>query len=177
MSHSQFGKLRTAPAQSDRGPRPFCRIRPRVRNYLMLIATSAILIGGTLAFAQTVENPGEKSFKNYCATCHQYDNPGMGEAPPLHNSPWVDGPEERLVKIVLHGVRGRIELAGEVYDREMPGFGAIFSDQQLAELVSFVRMTLGKATKPVSQATVQRIRERYKGRTEYWPADELLADK
>jgi mono/diheme cytochrome c family protein len=155
----------------------FSRIRPRVRNYSMLSATSAILIACSVAPAQTVEKPGEKSFTNYCATCHQYVNPGMGEAPPLHNSPWVDGPEERLVKIVLHGVRGRLELGGKVYDREMPGFGAIFSDQQLAELVSFVRMTLGKATKPVSQATVQRIRERYKGRTDYWPADELLADK
>jgi len=143
----------------------------------MLSATSAILIACSVAPAQTVEKPGEKSFKNYCATCHQYDNPGMGEAPPLHNSPWVDGPEERLVKIVLHGVRGRIELAGEVYDREMPGFGAIFSDQQLAELVSFVRMTLGKATKPVLPATVQRIRERHKGRTDYWQVDELAADK
>ncbi len=152
-------------------------IKPRMRFTSIFGATFALLVAGTVAFGQTEEKPGEKSFNNYCAACHQYDGQGMGAAPPLHNSPWVDGPEERLVKIVLHGVRGRIELNGEVYNREMPSFGAILSDQQVAELVSFVRTTLGKAAKPVSEATVRRIRERHKDRTDYWLADELLNDR
>ena len=70
-------------------------------------------------------DPGERLFAAYCAACHQYDGQAVGEAPPLDGASWVVGPPETLVKIVLHGVRGRMEIAGEIYDREMPGFGAI----------------------------------------------------
>lgn len=129
-------------------------------------------LGSSIASAQSDEKPGAKSFDVHCSACHQYDGQGMGEAPPLHGSPWVDGPEERLIKIVLHGVRGPMEIAGETYDREMPGVGKDLSDKALAELLTFVRTKFGKAS-PVDAAAVRRIRERHKDRREYWHVDEL----
>src|SRR5438128_2483096 len=59
--------------------------------------------------------PGRISFQSYCAACHQYDGQGMGDAPPLAGSPWVTGPEDRLIRIVLHGLRGRLEGYGKTY--------------------------------------------------------------
>lgn len=117
---------------------------------------------------------GKRLFDVYCSACHQYDDQGMGEAPPLENSPWVSGSAERLVRIVLHGVKGRIELAGKVYDREMPGFGRILSDKDAALLVSYTRWRFGSTNPAVTTAQVARIRRDHAGRTEYWPADELL---
>src|SRR6476646_1566108 len=70
---------------------------------------------------------GRTQFQSYCAACHQYDGQGMGDAPPLAGSPWVTGPESRLIRIVLHGVRGPMEVNGKTYDQEMPGFGTILS--------------------------------------------------
>jgi len=67
--------------------------------------------------------PGSVQFQSYCAACHQYDGQRMGEAPPLAGSPWVTGPEERLIKIVLHGVHGPMQVDGKIYDQEMPVIG------------------------------------------------------
>ena len=117
---------------------------------------------------------GERLFDSYCSACHQYDDEGMGEAPPLANSPWVVGPSKRLVLVVLHGVSGRIELNGRTYDREMPGFGRILSDQQTAALATYTRQRFGAAEPLVTPDEVKRIRQEHADRTEYWPASELL---
>ena len=117
---------------------------------------------------------GPQLFDSYCSACHQYDDQGMGEAPPLEGAPWVTGPPERLIRIILHGVSGRIEMAGKVYDREMPGFGRVLSDRQTASLATYVRKRFGQVTEPVMPAEVNRIRQEQAQRTTYWPADELL---
>lgn len=100
----------------------------------------------------------------------------MGEAPPLDRSPWVTGPDDRLIKIVLHGVRGPIEVHGKTYNREMPGFGQILSNAQIAALLTFVRTRFGESCSPISTDSVGRVREANPGRTDYWSVEELLAD-
>ena len=119
-------------------------------------------------------NSGAKLFEAYCTACHQYDNQGMGEAPPLDDSPWVNGPPVRLIRIVLHGVEGRIEVKGRTYDREMPGFGRVLSDQQVAALASYTRARFGTPSPRVTAEEVERVRRESAGRTDYWPADQLL---
>jgi len=119
--------------------------------------------------------PGSKQFQSYCAACHQYDGQGMGDAPPLAGSTWVTGPEDRLIRIVLHGVRGPMEVAGKTYDREMPGFGPILSDADIASLLSFVRRHYGAPSAPIAPAAVSRVRSANPARTDYWHVEELLA--
>ena len=120
--------------------------------------------------------PGMAHFQSYCAACHQYDGQGVGSAPPLDRSPWVTGPETRLIKIVLHGLQGAMEIQGKSYDLEMPGFGQILSDSDIASLLTFVRRRFGGSSDPVSRDTVHRVREAYANRTGYWKVDELLAE-
>ena len=115
--------------------------------------------------------PGRIQFQSYCAACHLYE---AGEAPPLAGSPWVTGPENRLIRIVLHGVRGPIEVYGKTYDREMPGFGQILSDADVASLLSFVRKRFGTPSEPIRPATVSRVRAANQTRTDYWSVEELL---
>jgi len=118
--------------------------------------------------------PGRTQFQSYCAACHQCDGQGAGETPPLAGSPWVAGPENRLIKIVLHGVRGPLEVRGKTYDREMPGFGPILSDADVASLLSFVRRRFGAPSGPIIPATVSRVRAANQTRTRYWSVEELL---
>ena len=117
---------------------------------------------------------GETQFQSYCAACHRYDDVAGGEAPPLDDSPWVAGPESRLIKIVLHGVEGRMEIRGQVYDREMPGFGQVLSDADVATLLSYVRERFAGLSEPVAPETVARIRAQTELRTGYWSVEELL---
>jgi mono/diheme cytochrome c family protein len=138
-----------------------------------------LLLTGCAAGRQPVTSPaapsGETQFQSYCAACHQYDGQAVGEAPPLDGSPWVAGPEARLIKIVLHGVEGAIEVQGKTYDREMPGFGQVLSDDDVASLLSHVRRRFGGIDKPVQAATVAQIRAENESRSDYWSVEELRA--
>ncbi len=141
------------------------------------LAVISIATGASQALAQDsrpVTEEGADLFESYCSACHQYDDSGTGEAPPLDNSPWVTGPAERLIRIILHGVEGRIEIGGKIYNREMPGFGGILSDRQISALATYTRNRFGAGDAPVATTDVQRIREEHAGRKEYWPARELL---
>ena len=94
----------------------------------------------------------------------------------MADSPWVTGSPERLIKIVLHGVKGEMKVQGQTYDREMPGFGTILPDARIASLLSFVRHSFGAAGQPISADDVRRIREEHRKRTQYWTVEELLTD-
>jgi mono/diheme cytochrome c family protein len=99
----------------------------------------------------------------------------MGDAPPLAGSLWVTGPESRLIRIVLHGVRGPMMVDGKAYDREMPGFRQILSDAQIVSLLSYVRRQFGAPSEAITVEMVSRVRDADQSRTEYWRVDELFA--
>ena len=147
---------------------------------LITLAGTALLVG-CAARTQPARSaspvPGERHFASYCAACHQYDGQGMGDAPPLDaSSTWVTGPPERLIKIVLHGVKGKMEIAGRTYDREMPGFGKMLTDEQAASLLSFVRRQFAGVNESITPDAVGHIRASNQDRTAYWSVEELLAE-
>lgn len=114
-------------------------------------------------------------FQKHCAACHGADGTGAeGGGPPLVRSSWVQGPDSRLIRIILHGVRGSIQVAGETYNREMLGFGQLLDDEDIASLLTFVRSRWGAPEAPVAPDDVGRIRKASRGRTEYWSVEELL---
>ena len=117
---------------------------------------------------------GKTLFQSYCAGCHVENTGERSENPPLEGSSWVTGPETRLIKILLHGVRGRIEVNGQTYNQEMPSFGPILSDADIASILSFVRKRFGGLDSPVSPDAVSAIRAANPNRTSYWTVDELL---
>ena len=120
-------------------------------------------------------DPGASEFQAYCAGCHVSKGPGtMTEAPPLEGSPWVTGPEDRLIRIVLHGLRGPVEIGGQTYNQEMPAVGQVLTDTQLASLATFVRRRFGASAQAVDSTGVARVRARYREHSGYWTVEELL---
>lgn len=120
--------------------------------------------------------PGRTEYGKHCAGCHESDGRGFETAPPLVGSAWVAGPDSRLVRMVLHGVRGPLAVGGKTYNMEMPGFGAFLSDEEIARVLSFVRRRWGGPSPAVSVETVRRIRAATRNRRNYWTAEELLAE-
>ncbi|PYV02549.1 MAG: hypothetical protein DMG10_14135 [Acidobacteria bacterium] len=119
---------------------------------------------------------GAVHFERLCAGCHGSDGLALeGEGPPLAGSSWVAGPETRLIRIVMHGVRGPIQVGDEIHDREMPGFGPRLSDDEMASLLSFVRSRWGQPGAPITAETVRRVRAAAGKRTRYWTVEELRA--
>ncbi len=153
------------------------------RNVAQLVAVVLSLLWAGLAclpattFAQAREadgRHGERLFDAHCSACHQYDGQGMGEAPPLDQSPWVIGPPQRLLLIILHGVTGPIEFEGQTYDREMPGFARSLTDSEIAAVATYARSRFGARSPQVAPTEVARLREQHAGRTQYWVARDLL---
>jgi mono/diheme cytochrome c family protein len=116
----------------------------------------------------------------HCATCHQPTGAGLAPAyPPLDDSPWVTGSEDRLIKLTLHGLYGPMEVKGVTYDPAkgvppMTPFGALLSDEELAGVLTYVRNTWSNKAAPVLPATVAKVRAATKDRSIFWTPEELL---
>jgi mono/diheme cytochrome c family protein/glucose/arabinose dehydrogenase len=120
---------------------------------------------------------GKTFFAGTCATCHQASGSGLaGLAPPLLDSEWVLGSPDRLVRIILHGLRGPIVVAGESYTGDMPGFG-LLTDEQVLSVATYVRREWGHSAAPISPAQVSAVRQETEGRQDAWTARELTKMK
>lgn len=118
---------------------------------------------------------GQVVFTSVCAQCHQADGKGLeGKAPSLLDSPIALGADVRLIRIVLNGAKGEYHVQGWVPNQEMPTL-AVLSDQQIADVLTYVRHEWGHNAPPVSQRTVQRIRTEVGDRQTAWTEQELLS--
>lgn len=121
---------------------------------------------------------GGALFQATCATCHGEDGRGLaGLAPPLAGSPWVRDADEWLLRIVLQGLQGPIEVGGERFDLAMPGHAADprFDDATLAGLATWLRRAWGHADRPVTPDRVASIRAATASRHSPWTVDALRA--
>ncbi|MGZ4962425.1 MAG: DUF7133 domain-containing protein, partial [Limisphaerales bacterium] len=116
---------------------------------------------------------GKTLFAGTCAACHQLHGRGMeGLAPPLADSEWVLGTEKRLVRIVLNGLRGPIEVAGRSFRLDMPSMRA-FNDDQLAAILTYIRREWDNNAAPITASTVKSIRDATASRQDAWTQTEL----
>jgi mono/diheme cytochrome c family protein len=117
---------------------------------------------------------GVQVFSATCAACHQPTGSGVPEKyPPLAGSEIVAGDEERLIRIVLHGLRGDVEVQGETFNGDMPGWGSSLSNAQIASVLTYVRSSWGNASAPIVTARVAEIRTATAKRKVPWTLTEL----
>jgi mono/diheme cytochrome c family protein/glucose/arabinose dehydrogenase len=122
---------------------------------------------------QMLFDNGRQTYAGLCAACHQPTGKGLeGLAPPLADSEWVLGEPERIVKVVMHGLRGPIKVKGLNYSYDMPAAGFL-SDEQIAGVLTYVRREWDHEASPVSVDLVKKIRAETKGRTDAWTEPEL----
>ena len=137
------------------------------------------------AAAMQTRSPAEKQFDRgatvylaQCAICHQSNGAGSGElnVPPLDGSEWVAaaGPD-RLIRIVQHGLSGSITVKGKEWSGVMPNVGAPLTDEQVADVLSYIRNSWSNSGTHVDPAKVAEVREAIadRGATKSWTAGEL----
>lgn len=138
-----------------------------------LNAPKASLAGGPVAFEPDAAK-GQTLFLANCAACHQATGLGVpGAFPPLVKSIWVTGSEDRLVKAILAGLAGEIEVNGVKYNGNMPNIGAGLKDAQIAHIATYVRQAWGNVAEPVMDTKVAEVRKAIGNRAQYSPADLL----
>ena len=114
----------------------------------------------TQTIPQEILQRGEEVYNKHCLACHQTDgsgNPGM--YPPLDNTETVNGDKEKLISIVLNGLTGEIEVKGEIYNQIMVPHNFL-SDQQIADLLTYVRNSFGNSSAMITEKEVARVREK-----------------
>ena len=108
-----------------------------------------------------VHDRGRKVFSVTCIACHGSDGKGVpGVFPPLDGTEWVTGDPERLTKIVLHGLTGEIEVKGHSYNNVMAPLATTLDDQQISDVLTFVRQSWSNDAAPVIPDFVKKTRLR-----------------
>ena len=101
---------------------------------------------------------GALVYKNVCITCHQADGGGVPTMnPPLIKTEYVLGDKTRLAHIVLAGLAEPIEINGDDYKQHMPAQNYL-TDQQVADVLTYVRNSFGNKASAVKVAEVQAVR-------------------
>ncbi len=131
--------------------------------------------GATAVATVTPAQLGKRVFTTICQTCHQATGQGIpGVYPPLAGSEWVQGDEERIIRIVLHGLNGPITVENKEFNNAMASLGGVLKDDQIANVLTYVRQEWGNKAPEVKAETVARIRGEVGNRTAPWTAAELL---
>lgn len=117
---------------------------------------------------------GGTIFAANCAACHQANGQGLpGVFPPLAGSEWVVGDPKVLANILLHGVSGKIEVAGQSFDGMMPAFAQL-SDAEIAGVLTHIRSTWGNQAEAISADFIASEREAGSARTTPFEGGEAL---
>ena len=124
---------------------------------------------------------GRAQFKAVCITCHQESGLGIpGIYPPLAGSEWADGSPDRVIRIVLYGLKGPVHVEGKEFSATaMPVFGQVpgsaynWSDEKIAAVLSFVRQEWGNKAPAITAEQVSAVRQAVGARKEMTEAELL----
>jgi len=116
---------------------------------------------------------GQRIYLRVCFVCHQPNGLGVpGAFPPLAGSTIVAGDPDRLIRIVLHGLQGPVEVNGTTFNNTMPAQGAVLKDFEIANALTYVRSAWGNHATPVTVEAVTHVRATVK-RDTMWTWAEL----
>ena len=102
---------------------------------------------------------GGLGYAQFCVTCHQQSGERVHDIfPPLLQNPAVaDDDPVSLIHIALSGGK-TAETAAHPHVYAMPAFSQL-SDQEIAEILTFVRASWGNRTDMVSASQVKKVRK------------------
>ncbi len=125
----------------------------------------------------TPPSRGQALYEMACLPCHQPNGKGLpGVYPPLSGSEWVRGEPGNLIRILLNGLGGEIQVAGQTFgggnSLTMPALGGL-TDEQIADVLSYVRQEYGNGSSAIQPGEVKNVRATTH-RDQPWTASELV---
>jgi mono/diheme cytochrome c family protein len=101
---------------------------------------------------------GKIVYANICLACHMVDGGGVQNMnPPLTQTTYVLGNKTTLIKIVLNGFKEDVEINGQTYSNNMTPHSDL-KDQQIADVLTYVRKSFGNKASTVTIAEVKKVR-------------------
>lgn len=125
-----------------------------MKKYILCIAMMGL---GLKGFSQDI-NKGKAVYSKTCVACHQATGAGVpGAFPPLAKSDYLNADVNRAIKQVIKGSNGPITVNGKKYNTPMPP--QALSDQQIADVLTYVYSSWGNTKKVVTVAMVKSQRK------------------
>lgn len=128
--------------------------------------------------AQNVQSVGGKTlYANACLACHQPAGQGLGKIfPPLAETDWVTGDAQRLALIVLQGMTGPLTVNGQTYNSFMPGFKSQFTNEDMADVLNYIRTSWNNNAPPIPISVIQQSRDIVSDRIDPWRSEQELLE-
>ena len=104
---------------------------------------------------------GQSIYKISCLPCHQVDGSGVGTLNPPFVQQWAGGDKSRIIRMILKGSNGKVEIDGDTFSNTMPAQPK-FTDQQIADVLSYVRNNFGIKASAVTVGEVRVVRAKTK---------------
>jgi mono/diheme cytochrome c family protein len=112
-------------------------------------------------------NAGRETYRNICQACHQPDGRGQDRlAPALVGSALALAAPEIPARILLAGKEGPVGL--------MPPLGSTLSDEDVANVLTYIRREWGQPGSAVTPEQIRAVRAQTADRTRPWSNDELV---
>jgi mono/diheme cytochrome c family protein len=125
---------------------------------LLLLSSAKVADVPAQAPAQAVMARGQVVYQQVCLACHMADAGGVqGMNPPLIKTKFVLGLKAPLIKIVLNGMTGDLDINGDTYHNVMAPHSDL-TDQQIADVLTYVRNSFGNKASAVTVAQVKAVR-------------------
>jgi len=103
-------------------------------------------------------NAGRVLFLGTCSTCHQMEGQGIPKVfPPLAKSDYLMADKKRSIDVLLNGLSGKVMVNGQEFASVMPPMSHM-ADDELANILTFVRNSWGNSGDAVSAAEVTQVR-------------------
>jgi mono/diheme cytochrome c family protein len=111
---------------------------------------------------QSSINRGKIVYATNCLACHQADGSGVPNMnPPVVQTSWVLGSKTVLIQQILKGSNGKVEIEGDKFHNTMPPQPHL-TDQQIADVLTYVRNSFGNKASIVTPAEVKVVRSKTK---------------
>ncbi len=111
---------------------------------------------GAVAKAERI-NSGRRLYYSICVLCHQPTGLGIPQRyPPLAHSDFLARHRDRAIGTVLNGRQGVLVVNGQTFNNSMPRFP--LSDEDIADVLTFVYNAFGNSGSEVTPAEVARVR-------------------
>lgn len=121
--------------------------------------TLSDLSGQAVSVTTNSAADGQLLFATHCMACHQANGQGLpGVFPPLAGSEWVTGDARVLAFILIFGIHGPIEVAGQPFKGQMPAF-AHLSNAELSAVGSHIRTSWSNQASSLEPDTVAQARQ------------------
>jgi len=105
--------------------------------------------------AEAAASGGAPLYSQNCASCHQLTGGGIpGAFPPLASNKVVQGDPQYVSRVVLYGLQGQVTVNGQSYNGAMPGFASSLTDDQISQILTYVRSSWGNNAPAVAASVV-----------------------